>query len=503
VHLQYSDYATWQRKCLDSQDFERQLSYWIRRLDGADPLLDLSATGVRPIEPSFAGNRQTRRLSEDLVHQLQAVAKRYDATPFALLLTVFQIVLYQYSGKADVIVGTPVAGRNSVELEDVIGLFANLLVIRTNLSRDPAFAELLREVRNAIIDALTNQDVPFERLVEAVHPSRSLAQNPIFQVLFASVEAAPWENFGDLKASPYIVQASAALFDLSVSSIKESPDTWWICADYRTELFTHDQIDYLLDHYVQLLRSVVGCPEVHLSQLDSPTGWPVTRGTGNRLAACEAVTTFPSPNALPIEIKPPLRTQGVRQESSDFTEDVLADIWAKVLGKRPPAANSNFFDIGGHSLLAVYLASEISSVYGTNFPVSLIFQEPTIEAMARRLRVSIDATSSVVSVHDGGSLPPFFCGGSMREFLDLSRALGSDQPFFQLDVFALQQQRLFTDRPLYTSVPDLAARFLQDILSIQPRGPYFLGGMCEGGIIALEIALQLQAAGREVALLAV
>jgi len=90
----------------------------------------------------------------------------------------------------------------------------------------------------------------------------------------------------------------------------------------------------------------------------------------------------------------------------------------------------------------------------------------------------------------------------MPEFLDLSRALGSDRPFFQIDVFALQQQRLFTDRPLYTSVPDLAARFLQDILSIQPLGPYFLGGMCEGGIIVLEIALQLQAEGRAVALLA-
>jgi len=211
MHVQYSDYAAWQRKCLDSKDFARQLSYWIRRLDGADPLLDLSAMGVRPIEPSFAGNRQTRRLPEDLIQQLQAVAKRYDATPFALLLTVFQIVLCQYSGKRDVMVGTPVAGRNSVELEDVIGLFANLVVIRTDLSGDPAFTELLREVRNAIIDALTNQDVPFDRLVEALHPSRSLAQNPIFQVLFASVKvAAPWKNFGDLKASPYIVQASAA-----------------------------------------------------------------------------------------------------------------------------------------------------------------------------------------------------------------------------------------------------------------------------------------------------
>jgi len=92
--------------------------------------------------------------------------------------------------------------------------------------------------------------------------------------------------------------------------------------------------------------------------------------------------------------------------------------------------------------LAVYLASQISRVFGTNFPVSLVFQEPTIDAMARRLRTRVDAALSIAALQEDGSLMPFFCGGSMREFLDLSRALGSNQPFFQLDVFALQQQRL-------------------------------------------------------------
>jgi thioesterase domain-containing protein len=465
--------------------------------------LDLSSNTIRPTELSFAGFRQTRRLPDDLVHQLKAVAKRYEATPFALLLTVFKIVLRQYSGKADLIVGMPVAGRNNVELEAVIGLFANLVVVRTNLGGDPAFTELLRKVRNSIVDALSNQDVPFERLVEALHPSRSLAQNPIFQVLFASVKAAaPWKNFGALKASPYIVEASAVPFDLSLSSIEEFPDTWWIAADYRTNLFTYDQIDCLLDHYVKVLTSVVERPDVRLSQLDGPTGQPVASSAHNRPAVSEAVATSGTSAALPAGIRAPPPAVGKRSQSGDAAEEVLADLWTKVLRKRPPAASSNFFDIGGHSLLAVYLASEISKAYGTNFPVSLIFQEPTIEAMARRLRAGIDAASSVVSIQESGSLAPFFCGGSMREFLDLSQALGSDQPFFQLDVFALQQQRLFTDRPLYTSVPGLAARFLQDILSIQPRGPYFFGGMCEGGIIALEIALELQAQGREVALLA-
>jgi thioesterase domain-containing protein len=503
LHLQYSDFASWQRQWFGSNDFERQLSYWTRRLDGAHMLLDLSSDTIRPTELSFTGFRQTRRLSDDPVRKLKAVAKTYNATPFALLLTVFQIVLCQYSDATDVIVGMPIVGRNNVELEGVIGLFANLVVVRTNLGGDPTFSELLREVRNSIVDALTNQDVPFERLVEALHPSRSLAQNPIFQVLFASVKAAaPWKNFGDLEASPYIVEPSAVPFDLSLSSIEEFPDTWWIAADYRTNLFTSDQIDCLLDHYVKLLISVVGRPNARLSQLDRPPGWPVASSAHNRPAVSEAVAASGTLAALPAEIGTPLRTPGVRRHLGDITDEVLADLWAKVLGMRPPAATSNFFDIGGHSLLAVYLASQISRVFGTNFPVSLVFQEPTIDAMARRLRTRVDAALSIAALQEDGSLMPFFCGGSMREFLDLSRALGSNQPFFQLDVFALQQQRLFTDRPLYTSVPDLAARFLQDILSIQPRGPYFLGGMCEGGIIALEIALQLQAQGREVALLA-
>src|SRR5208282_1903994 len=357
-------------------------------------------------------------LPVDLVYRLKAVAKGYNATPFALLLAVLQIVLSQYSGDTDVIVGMPVVGRNSVELEGVIGLFANLVVVRTDLGGDPAFTELLREVRNAIVDALANQDVPFERLVEALHPSRSLAQNPIFQVLFASVKAAaPWQNFGGLKASPYIVEASTVPFDLSLSNIEESPETWWVCADYRTDLFTHNQIDCVLDHYVKLLNRVVQWPDVRLCEMDRPIGWPVTSSAPNRLVVSEEVATLRKLAAAPTEKTAPLPARGAPR-APEITEEALADLWAKVLGRRPPAETSNFFEIGGHSLLAVYLAFEISRVFGTNFPVSLVFQEPTIDAMARRLRTRVNTGSSMVALQEGGSLTPFFCGGSMREFLE-------------------------------------------------------------------------------------
>ena len=506
LRLQYGDYANWQREWLGGQDFERQLSYWIDKLAGARMALRLSANDEQPTERSFAGASRARRLPDDLVRQLKAVATKYNTTSFAFLLAALQIVLCQYSGEADIIVGMPVAGRNSVEVEEVIGLFANLVAIRTDVSGDPAFADLLQKARNAILDALMNQDVPFERLVEALHPSRNLAQNPIFQVLFTSIKtAASWKNFGTLKASPYFVEPSAVPFDLSVASFEEAGETSWICADYRTDLFTIEQIDCFLDHYVKLLRTVAAGPHTRLSQLRRPPDWPVVKNLRGRQGASNTrAVPREFGDAAPqyaVETDLTQRTW-ISDPSNNLVEDTLTRLWAKVVGIKPPAATSNFFDIGGHSLRAAYLAAEISKAYRINFPVSLIFQGPTIEAMARRLRAGVSAISSVVCIQESGSLPPFFCGGSMREFLDLSHALGSEQPFFQLDIFALQQQRLFADQPIYTSVPDLAARFRRDILTIQPTGPYLLGGMCEGGIIALEIALQLQAQGHEIALLA-
>jgi thioesterase domain-containing protein len=153
--------------------------------------------------------------------------------------------------------------------------------------------------------------------------------------------------------------------------------------------------------------------------------------------------------------------------------------------------------------MAVRLVSEIGRVFSKRLPVSFVFQAPTIEAMAARLRGELRADSFVVPLREGGRRPPFFCGGPRRrEFQELSRALGPEQPFFQLDVFNLQEERELAGEPLYRSVVELASAFRKHIASIQPSGPYFLGGLCDGGIIAFEIALQLQAEGYRVGLLA-
>ena len=415
LSLQYADYAVWQREWLDSKEFTQQLSYWTGKLSGANLQLDLAGNGVRPAEQSFQGASQARRLADDLVKQLKTVAITYNATSFALFLAVLQIVLHQYTGKTDILVGMPVAGREDVELEEVIGLFANLVVVRTDLSQDPPFSDLLRDVRNTIIEALSNQYVPFERLVEALHPVRSLAQNPIFQVLFASVKAAaPWKSFGGLEASPYNIEASAAAFDLSISCIEESSDIWWLRTEYRTDLFSHDQISDLLDHYIQLLGCIAARQEVRLSQLNRPSHWLAAKLRQGRQDVSDTRQTLGTTGTLSSHgaiTGPTERRSGVRDQSDDPLKATLEELWSKVLGAYPPTATTNFFDVGGHSLMAVRLASEIGRAYGTNFPVSLVFQAPTIEDIARRLRAQVSSASSVIAVQENGSLPPFFCGG--------------------------------------------------------------------------------------------
>ena len=490
--LRYIDYACWQKEWLASRQFEHDLDFWIKKLSRSSLFLDLSTDGIRPTEQSFEGLSQARKLPKELVEQLQSVARRYTVTPFVLSLSVFQILLYHYSGEHDLLVGIPVAARGTVELENVIGLFANLVVVRAKLAGNPHFSDFLNQVRNEVLDALANQHVPFEKIVEALHPERNLAHNPVFQVSFTSLKTKRWKNFGELEASAYVIKTMATPFDLSASLIDDSPDTWWLQLDYRTNLFTPDHIARLLDHYVLLLSSIAANPEVHLSELHQPSHRPQINRTRSQPTAF--VTSTPPTG---------LTTQDPSDTRSERTEDVLARLWAKVLGTRPPTTNSNFFDLGGHSLMAMQLAFEIGRAYGRDFPVSSVFQRPTIDTMAGYLREEIHGPLSVIAIQEKGSLPPFFCVGSQnREFHELSRHLGSDLPFFQFDPFAVQEKRLLAGEPLYDSVRDLAAAFRRDILSIQPNGPYFLGGMCDGGIVALEIALQLQNQGFEVALLA-
>src|SRR5436190_4114463 len=178
LRIQYADYAAWQRKSLQGEVLKTQLQYWRQQLQGAPPVLDLPTDRPRPAIQSFEGAVQSLNLGAELSEQLKRLGRGEGATLFMTLLAAFATLLRRYSGQEDIVVGTPIAGRNRIEIENLIGVFINTQVLRTDLSGDPTFRELLHRVREVALGAYEHQDLSFEKLVDELQPERSRSRSP-------------------------------------------------------------------------------------------------------------------------------------------------------------------------------------------------------------------------------------------------------------------------------------------------------------------------------------
>jgi thioesterase domain-containing protein/acyl carrier protein len=489
LRIRYTDCVLWEQQWLSSDAFQIQLADCVRPLIGAPPQWPLGETSGSNPNTSAAGASRAVKLPAELTSAMKSVAQRHGTTAFVLSLAAFQVLLSQITGQDDVVVGIAVARRNRIDVENIIGLFASVAAARAVLSGDPEFADALAYAKSATLNALVHEDIPFHSVVQALHPARTDGSNPMFRALFASVPiVSKTEEFSTLRATPYVVPAGGALYELSFSMIEDRSSDVWIRAEYRTELFEDRQIADLLDHYVAILTQIAARPHTRISLLAGlPTSWPARRQTIPG-TACVAP---PSP-------KPTETTQ-----SELVFEEALVQIWQEVLRCQPPERDANFFDLGGDSLHAISIAIELGRLLGRSIPVSLVFREPTIQGMAQWLQRESGTPSGMLPIRLSGTRPPLFMGGSSSALRSLGRALGTDQPCYLLDIFALHEQQVLSGQALLATLPEIAARFVDEILAIQPAGPYFLAGQCEGGILALEIALQLQAFGRQVALLVI
>ena len=262
--IQYADFAAWQRASLGGGALDGQLEYWKGRLAGAPALLELPTDRPRPEVQSFRGALRSFGLGQQLTAALNALGHREGATLYMTLLAAFQCLLYRLSGQEDIVVGSPVAGRNQVETEWLIGFFINTLALRTDLSGDPTFRGLLGRVRDAALGAYANQDVPFERLVEELHPERSRSHTPLFQVWFV-LQNAPAETLDlpDLKLSPLPVTVETAQFDLTLSMVEFDSELRGELT-YSTALFDPGTVEEMLSQFVRLLETVAAHPECRL-----------------------------------------------------------------------------------------------------------------------------------------------------------------------------------------------------------------------------------------------
>ncbi|WP_420232972.1 condensation domain-containing protein [Pseudomonas sp. ABY48] len=260
--IQYADYAVWQRQWMDAGERERQLAYWTDVLGGEQPLLALPTDRPRPTRQSFAGARLAIDLPQVLGQQLRQLAQREGSTLFMVLLASFQALLHRYSGQSDIRVGVPIANRNRVETEGLIGFFVNTQVLKAEVDPQQRFSELLAQVKQAAIGAEAHQDLPFEQLVEALRPERNLSHSPLFQVLYnhqsVARQALPALPGLVIKAQEW--ESQTAQFDLTLDTL-EAEGELGAALTYATDLFDVSTVQRLAEHWLNLYpASMPGCP---------------------------------------------------------------------------------------------------------------------------------------------------------------------------------------------------------------------------------------------------
>ncbi|MFJ2689363.1 non-ribosomal peptide synthase/polyketide synthase [Pseudomonas sp. NPDC087336] len=267
--IQYSDYAAWQRRWMEAGELERQLDWWREKLGSEQPLLELPTDRPRPAQPSQQGARLDFALDSTLARGLMSLAKQRGVTPFMLLLASFQALLYRYSGQSDLRIGVPIGNRNRAETRGLIGFFVNTQVMRAELDGRLPFTQLLEQTRAFALDAQDYQDLPFERLVQALQGERSLSHSPLFQVMFNHQQAKPAAVSGllaGLRVEALNATAHTTQFDLQLDT-QEEGDGLFASLTYATDLFDAERIEHLARHWRNLLAGVLANPQAPLAEL--------------------------------------------------------------------------------------------------------------------------------------------------------------------------------------------------------------------------------------------
>jgi hypothetical protein len=265
--VQYADYASQERQWLQGEVLGKQLAFWREQLKGIPPLIDLPLDRPRPKARTFHGACEMLHIPLEALRSLRELARQEGVTLFMALMACYQAMLSRYSGQEQIAVGTDLANRTTPETERMIGFFINLLAVKTDLSGDPTFRELLARVREGLLEAYAHQEMPFDKIVQELQPERSTTHNPIVQVLFVMQNVPrPKRELAGLHLEGFEVPVKTSKFDMALF-VAERPDEllgYWV---YSTELFDQATIQRMLRHFGNLVHNAVSQPETRLSGL--------------------------------------------------------------------------------------------------------------------------------------------------------------------------------------------------------------------------------------------
>lgn len=472
LRFQYVDFAAWQRKWLETDSSEADRSYWQAQLTGNIPALEVPLDHPHPPKTVAEGDYVELEI-EPLRAALNELCRREGVTLFAVVLTAFNTLLHRHSGQRDLLVCTPVAGRDRAEFSDLVGYFNNTLLLRFDLSTIRTMRELLQQAQSKVMNALAHQMFPFKEV--AGFPG--VGRTPLSRAM-AVVQNADDISFQLPGITVENIQAfnRAVQYDLSVE-VNVSSHQWSGRLMYRKALFERETIAKLANEYIAILREMLSADDVAIA-VDTQVPAIATR-----------------------EIEETKRPAYVAPRND--LERHLAQMWQDVLDVDNVGIHDGFFDLGGNSLLALRLFTRIEQETGATLPLATLFGTTTIARLAELIRGEFtnESWDCLVPIQPQGSKTPFFCvhgvGGGVLGYRDLSNFMGKDQPFFGLQAVG-QDGRSEYD----TDIKVMASRYIDVMRSQQPTGPYRIGGYCFGGVVAYEMACQLEKMGERVSVLA-
>jgi thioesterase domain-containing protein/acyl carrier protein len=483
----YADFAEQQALSLAEPGCAARLEYWQTML--AEPPPPLTFAPRADAGPAtFSGGLRSRVLAPATRAALDAFCRAEGTTEFAVLYAVFAELLHRSTGQRDFVLGSVVANRAQPEFAGLIGFFVNTVALRVRIDAGRTFRSWLGDVGRTIVEAFDHHDVPFEKVVEAVRPVRTATRTPLINVMMV-FQNAPDDGLelAGIEVEPLALERTTAKFDLTLE-VTTTPDrAITIAFEYRTDLFAEATIEALLTDLEELTATSLAEPDGRLAPF-------VADQTPQRDSPATAIAGGPP--------APSIRASGADLELEPAEAEArvaLRSIWESVLGVTPIGLAENFFDIGGHSLLAVRVMNEIQQTFGIVVPVSLLFAEPTIEQLARALTSPpfTPSAEAVVTYNAAGTAAPFFffhgsITGNGTYCRVLAERVGPDRPLHVLRPHGSD------GAPVPASIEAMAAESLGVIRRLAPRGPYLLGGYCAGGLVAFEVARLLRAAGEEV-----
>lgn len=490
--IQYIDYAWWQHEHLTEDALSAQMQYWRRQLANLPVPATLPTDRPRPGVSTHRGAVARFTFPDHTTSVLKTFCRQEGVTLYMTLAAAFSALLYKLTGQDDVVIGTvSSAGRVRPEVQGIMGWFINTLALRISLAGDPTVRELLDRTRDVTLGAFAHQDVPFDRMLEFLHTGdeqRGLSGDQHFREMLVLEPAPPRLPCG-WTLTLMEDRTRTAKFDLSFV-VNDLPEGLAGRCEYNTDLFDGGTVTQMVDAWQSLLESMATDPAQRISAVSCPII------AARHHSTAEPTTAQPTPSS-PMQMR-----EAAENTPRAVLHQQLIDIWEELLDVRPVGIEANFFDLGGHSLLAAQMVNRIEEVFGKRIPLAVLFKGATIERLADTM-LGIEQTgvpSPLIALNEGGTKKPiFFLYGEDADkglwCVNVARELGPDQPFYGLPRLA------FDGLPSTRMLEAMARRHLDQVRAVQPQGPYLLGGYCNGGLLAYEMAHQLLEEGQRVDLL--